>query len=157
MSTSRNRNRYFLSEYMQVAALTAMEQVALGMGIERGAALVLVKPRRDPDINPKTKIMNSVMVREPVGREVEAVEAGTNYFGVVMGMLAYMLASYQNSGTKKQLHKGEMPYRGGLIRFEMVDFDNWVVCVAFYGGTEDQDVRIAEAGMAMLFSDEAKG
>ncbi len=150
MSSKVDRSKYYRSEYYQVAILVAMATVAQRMGINKGVAFVMVKSKRDALGNPRYIVVNEVLVREPVGREVEMVDPGTNYFGAAMGKLAYMLAKGVDSGTKDQTHKGEMPYRGGLVK----EVDDDQIYIGFSGGTENQDVEIAEFGMKMLLSAE---
>ena len=150
MAKKNDRSQYFKSEYMHIGALVAMESVAKNRGVERGVAFILVKPKHESSGEIRFRIVNKEMVREPLGREVEAVEAGTNYFGVAMTKLAVMMALDVDSGSvKSHLKKGETPYRGGLIRF----IQDYVIYVGFSGGTEDQDVEIAQAGMKMLLAD----
>lgn len=138
----------FQLESVQIEALKAMESYAQRIGVNKGVAFISVQKDDEYMGTLKFLVVNKVMVREPEGREVEAIEAGTNYFGVAMGKLAYMMSAKNNSGTNKQLHRGEMPYQGGLIE----EIGRYFIYVGFSGGTEDQDVDISRVGMAFLFS-----
>lgn len=92
------------------------------------------------------RIVNETMVRPP--RYDGSGDKGTNYFGVAMGKLAMMMATGENSSAMGgNIPVGEMPYRGGLVRFE----GKYRIYVGFSGGTEDQDVEIAQMGMEVLF------
>lgn len=117
MSSDSERNKYFESDIAQALALVAMVQAAQEMMVGKGVAFVLVKKKKGNSGEVLFKIVNNILVREPIGREVEAIEAGTNYFGVAMGKLAVMMSADTDSGTvKTHIKKGESPYRGGLVR-----------------------------------------
>ncbi len=143
----------FSSEYLQNEALETMVQKAMEIGVHRGVAFVLVKSKRAPSGIVQFKVVNNVLVRR--ARTDDSNDVGTNYFGIAMEKLAIMMALGIDSGlVKNHIKKGEVPYRGGLIRFE--DKMGYVIYVGFSGGTEDQDVEIATIGMQKLFSDEEK-
>lgn len=92
--------------------------------------------------------VNNTISREPdPGKDGDE---GTNYLGVAMLKLAAMMATGMNSGSNIGFVKyGETAYRGGVIRKDGI----YTVYAGFSGGTEDQDVDIAQFGMELLFAD----
>ena len=112
------------------------------MGIEHGVALIFCRKRNDQGIS------------QPKFGAVDNMFFGfrTNYLAIVMAKLAVSMRLGVDSGTVTTgLLAGETHYRGGLVRFMLVDYEKWEIYTAFSGGTEDQDVEIAESGMKMLF------
>jgi hypothetical protein len=79
------------------------------------------------------------MVRKPDFEARGRADKGTNYAGFVHGKITQVLRTGVDSGSDGAM-KGESPAKGGLIRHG--------VATAFSGGTEEQDVLIAKAGLA---------
>ena len=146
MGSGNARREYFQSEYVPVLALIGMIKTAEYLGVEKGVAFILAQKKDDESGNVHFRVVNKKIIRLP--RIDGSGDKGTNYFGVAMGKLAMMMATEQNSGPMGgSIPTGEMPYRGGLVKFE----GRYRIFVGFSGGTEDQDVEIARTGMAMLF------
>ena len=143
------RSGYFKSEYIQVAALTAMTHTAMRLGLEKGVAFISVQKARTNIRNLQFAIVKKTFVRNaPFEDSIGEGDPGTNYFGIAMEKLAAMMGTgYRSGHFEGTLRRGESPYRGGLIRQD----GDYMVYVGFSGGTQDQDVEISEFGMKMLF------
>ena len=121
--------------------LDAMEIRANELGITGVAAYVIRMPN-DSTITAAARIVGR-MERPP---EVERGDddTGTNYFAVVMAKIAEMLSTLRHSGHSGRLpKKGEVGWPGGLIHIR----DNVIYCFAFSGGSGDEDIEVAVAGM----------
>ncbi len=73
---------------------------------------------------------------------------GASYWAIAMSKIAEMLETNKPSGTIKgrSPRKGEFGYKGGISWRR----NNLKIFIAFSGGTQEQDLQIAEAGkMAM--------
>ncbi len=126
------------------ASLAQMVKVAeQKMDLKKGVAFVLVKKYLANTGTINFEIVNNTLSREPSGLE----DNGTNYFGIAMSKLAFMLRTNLYSGAiKTGLRNGEVKYEGGILRF----VDEFVIYTGFSGATEKQDLRIAEAGMKVI-------
>jgi hypothetical protein len=139
--------KLFANEYIQIGALTAMISKAEGMGLVHGTALILCRKKSNQGI--------SNLIFDSVNNDFSGLRS--NYFAVAMAKLAVAMRLKVDSGTVTEgLLVGETHYRGCLVRFVMVDYENWEIYTAFSGGTEDEDVEIAQFGMDMLFPEEQK-
>ena len=120
--------------------LLAMVKKAKDLGVKRGMAAIMATENLSVFGELGVLAVNGKIERRSRG----AGDPGTNYFGIVMSKLAVMMSTLTDSGTfKKSLKRGEVPYRGGLYKKVGI----YHVFIAFSGGTEDQDVEIAQAGM----------
>lgn len=125
-------------------ALNTMYLEATRLGIRKGVGLVLVQLVWEDKPTVHFTIVER-MERDP-NPEREG-DTGTNYLAVAMAKLSEMLSTHTNSGSKiRPVKFGEVGYRGGLFR----RVGNTIVCTAFSGGTEDQDVQIAQKGLENL-------
>lgn len=125
--------------YIQ-SSLLEMVKKADEIGVLRGVAVVMVTERLGAFGEVGCLSVNGKFERPSRG----IGDPGTNYFGIAMGKLAVMMSTLMNSGTfKVDLKRGEVPYRGGLYNKVGI----YHVFIAFSGGTEDQDVEIAQAGV----------
>jgi hypothetical protein len=78
-------------------------------------------------------------------------DTGVNYMGMATMKFAQMLSTLQNSGPieGRPLKRGEIDYKGGLVHiFDEKTPNPLVLMVFFSGGSEDQDVEIAKAGIS---------
>lgn len=122
-------------------ALNAMQAQAEKLNV-RGVACVLYLSDTDNDLKP---------VFRPVGRIERDPDPtkgpddhGTNYLAVVWAKVAQMVSILADSGLgTRALKFGENGFRGGLI----IRFNEGYFLTAFSGGSEDQDVSIALAGI----------
>ncbi|HCQ31664.1 TPA: hypothetical protein DIU27_04780 [Candidatus Collierbacteria bacterium] len=119
--------------------LSEMIQMAKTLGVKKGVAFVSIQKQGDETGFVRYRTINNTIQRCKRNPDDRA----TNYFGVAMEKLAIMMATGLKSGTFKEVKVGETPYRGGLVLVS----EKYTVYVGFSGGTEDQDVEIAEQGM----------
>ena len=141
------QKKVMFHEYVQACALVGMIFKAKSMGIEHGVALLLCQKKGEGGISgPKIESVNN-----------DFYGIRTNYFAIAMAKLAVAMRLGVDSGTIVDgLLAGETRYRGCLVRFQVVKSEKWEIYTAFSGGTEDQDVEIAQFGMKMLFPEEQK-
>ena len=87
----------------------------------------------------------SKLTREPDPNRLEDI--GTNYGGFAAGKLFQSIRTGLESVAGNDIRKGESPARGALVL--TMDGENKLV-IGFSGGTEKQDVQLAEAGAKFL-------
>ncbi len=122
------------------STLLEMIKKADEIGVKRGVAVVMVTEKLGAFGEVGSLSVNGKFERRSRG----AGDPGTNYFGIAMAKLGVMMSTLMDSGTfKNSLKRGEVPYRGGLYKKVGI----YHVFIAFSGGTEDQDVEIAQAGV----------
>lgn len=127
-------------------ALAAMQAKSEELKVE-GVAVVLICTRDDGSFQPRFAIMGR-MERDPDPSK-DPTDTGVNYIGVALTKLAEMFLTGKNSGTSgKPVKKGELGFRGGKVVYEKDDF----FYTAFSGGTQDEDVLIAEAGQKAVLA-----
>ncbi len=74
-------------------------------------------------------------------------DAGSNYIAIAWAKVAQMVSTDLPSGeADRKAYFGEVPYRGGV----MIQIGATRYFAAFSGCTEEQDVEIAKAGLAVL-------
>lgn len=135
---------------VKTATLAAMVAKAEELGVQ-GVAWVLIRtPEEDSEI--PSLWMPFVAVVGRFYREADSNkgdgDTGANYFNVAASKIGEMLETGLPSGTAdRPSRKGEFGYKGGVI---YILEDDTVLHTAFSGGTEAQDVQIAEAGMTLL-------
>lgn len=133
------------SPYWIRIALRTMEIRALELGLTRGVAAVSID-----EVGADFGHIYTRAVRNQIQRQKRSEDdPATNYLGVVLEKIAVMKATFFNSGTFKSVKNGETKYKGGLV----VEAGRFTIYVAFSGGTEEQDVKIAFAGMRELLPD----
>ena len=139
-----SENEFELDSW-QVFSLRVMVKHARNLGLTKGVAFVSVQKWNKEMGGVRFMAVGKNFQREP-NPSIEG-DKGTNYFGIAMSKLAVMMATELNSGTfKERFKKGEVPYRGGLVR----KVREYKIYTGFSGGTEDEDVEIAELGMTSL-------
>lgn len=127
-------------QYYVHCTLLTMNKKAKEIGVKRGVSAVMVTQSLYAFGEVDFLAVDGKIERRSRG----AGDPGTNYFGIVMAKLAVMMSTFANSGTfVNSIKRGEVPYRGGLYKKVGI----YHVFIAFSGGTEDQDVEIAQAGV----------
>lgn len=134
--------RYFGKSDKETLALGAMQLKADELHVKGVSVVMIVK---DIDIDTDCR---------PVFEITRVSNRKYNFLAIVLTKLAEMFVTKRNSGRKKH-KKGELGYRGGIFRRDSIKVGqlttHYHLYTAFSGGTEDQDVEIATAGMnAML-------
>ncbi len=129
-----------LGQFYIHCTLLEMIKKAGEIGVKKGVAAIMVTESLHSFLDIWSLAVDGKTERPSRG----AGDPGTNYFGIAMSKLAVMMSTFMNSGTfKVSLKRGEVPYRGGLYKKVGI----YHVFIAFSGGTEDQDVEIAQAGV----------
>ena len=133
---------------LEDVALGMMESVAERFEIENGVGFVLLLETEALSYPRIAFFVIGLIERDPDPSRGED-DTGTNYFAVAMSKLARMISTEQDSGlSTSPLKYGEVPCRGGLIRVVL----KGTILTGFSGGTEDQDVLVAQAGMDILLA-----
>ena len=123
------------------AALAAMAARAQELGVT-GVAVVLESVEGADRLSPHFLIVGRAERKPNRGPE----DAGTNYLAVSFSKVAEMFVTGADSGhAGREPRTGEFGYRGGVIS----PGETWLY-PSFSGGTQDEDVEIARAGMASL-------
>ncbi len=125
--------------------LNAVCREARKLGITQGVAAVLVLE------NGASNFYTAYQVNGSIERDPDPArgpdDRGTNYLGVVSTKIAEMVSTDRDSGTASRTAKvGETGFRGGRT-------DERISCrvfVAYSGGTQEQDLICADAGMIEL-------
>ncbi len=126
-------------------SLKTMHKEAVEMGLRRGVAFLFVWPFFDTYPRVAFTIVGSLERGPNPDKEGDL---GTNYFGVAMSKLAYMLSTREDSGSQtRPIKNGEVSYKGGLI---LTTEEGSCIFVGYSGGTEDQDLQIALRGQDTL-------
>ncbi|OGM82423.1 hypothetical protein A2376_03025 [Candidatus Woesebacteria bacterium RIFOXYB1_FULL_47_31] len=129
-------------------SLEAMTDQAFALGLNRGVAFICYWPG-NPGDSRKPQVTFKVtgdLERDP--KPDKSGDIGTNYFGIAMSKLAYMLSTETDSGSGiRPVKNGEVSYRGGLI---LVTQEGSRICGGYSGGTEEQDLQIASKGLSRL-------
>lgn len=130
----------------QMHALEIMEQTAHKLYLQRGVAVIFVKKDHEQFPALRIKVIQTCeRLPDPHNRGPE--DSGSNYFGIAMEKVAFMLSTSADSGMRvRHLRKGESPHRGGLA----FRYSDLYIYIAFSGGSEDQDVEISEAAARFL-------
>jgi hypothetical protein len=130
----------------QERALEVMCAYAQEMGIERGVAAIVLTEYDGLCHQINFAILNR-LDRNPNREKYGEDDTGTNYLGVALAKIASMMSTGLYSGWDNRPPKlGEVSYRGGLT----LGTTEGNLFVAFSGGTEDQDVQLARAGLREL-------
>ena len=117
-----------------------------------GVAVALVTDVSLPVLLEPAFIVVGKFQRGP--RDDDPNDTGTNYAAVAWSKLAEMLATRVDSGTDKDRRpkKGECGWPGGVVARE----GEFLLLTAFSGGTGEEDVKIAKAGLESLRNSIAK-
>lgn len=129
------------------SGISAMEQTAEAMGLI-GACMALVLPNDEPP--PWQPLVSYVdQFQRPPNLERPG-DTGANYLAVCLGKWAEMKDTGLNSGTveEKSPKKGGLGYKGGLIKH--LEHYPYTLYAAFSGGTPEQDLVVAAAGIEAL-------
>ncbi len=114
-------------------------------GITQGVAAVLVLEDGASNFHIAFQVNGSI--ERNIDRTRGKNDRGTNYLGVVSTKIAEMFSTYMDSGTASRATKvGETGFHGGRT-------DERIGCrvfVAYSGGTQEQDLICADAGMLEL-------
>lgn len=135
----------FMEEHTYIGSICAMISKANSLYVSSGVAVYLVEKSRPDGI--------STIYYEAVNRSF--YDEHGNYLSSAMAMIATMKALQTPTGDDgTRLVKGELVRKGGLLKI----VGGYTIYIAFDGSCrEEQNLEIARLGMAMLFSDEAKG
>lgn len=132
--------RFILAELK--GAVDEMLETAAALQLTRGVALAVSwRARQKPEIA-------AGALNGQLDRDSRHGDTGTNYWGIANGKLAYMMSTFEDSGSgSRDLKNGESGYKGGLYR-KVGDIHVFTV----YSGapTEMVDVVIAGAGLKKL-------
>lgn len=128
-------------ENSEILALAAMRVKAKELGVQ-GVAVVMISLQGDNYLKPIIDIVGR-FERGPDPSKGPN-DTGASYLAVALTKLAEMYRTNADSAMSgKPTKKGELGLRGGRVVFD--EKRNYFF-TAFSGGTEDQDVLIAEAG-----------
>lgn len=125
--------------------LDAMEEKALELGLNGVGVAYVIDPVDEGDTFIPSIVVVGRFHRGP--KPDTKGDNGANYAAVALAKFAQMLRTGEDSGTDAV--KGEFAYRGGVIR----EVAGRKVMVAFSGGTQEEDVAIAEYAVASLEDD----
>ena len=134
-------------------ALAAMVGKAKKLGVSGVAVVQVILPPEEGEDEGSLVVWDPLAV--VVGRFYREADpdkgegdTGANYYNVAFSKLGEQLETTLPSGTAgRPPRKGEFGYRGGEV---YVLEDGTELHATFSGGTEDQDVQIATAGMEKL-------
>lgn len=113
-------------------SLVLMEQAADKMGIKGVAVMIFIPGEETVSGVSKMKVVGS-MTRKTI-----------NFLAVANSKIAEMADTHLDSGSKvREPLTGETGWRGGLIK----KVDSGYIMAAFSGGTEDEDIVVAQAGI----------
>lgn len=135
--------RGLYSEINITKSLEAMHNEAVALGLKKGVSFLCFRSffEHAPRV---AFIITGSLERDPIPGEKGDV--GTNYFGIAMSKLAFMLSTDTNSGSGvRPLKDGEIAYKGGLI---IITEEGSLILAGYSGGSEDQDLQIARKGMS---------
>lgn len=152
------------TDFAREHALKTMLEKAEEIGLNRGVAVVCAvsyHPKSTSFPRVEFASLKGTLQRDP--RPPENIwqrilwffcpwleDFGTNYLGMALMKLAWMVATNTTSGfSARHIKNGETVARGGLIHPE----GTMRIFTAFSGGTEEQDTEIASAGMGYLLQD----
>ncbi len=134
-------------------ALMAMAEKARAMGLH-GVAFAFTASVKKPEGKPDFWTMSALVVDQLSDMPEDTTgwsPTGANYFGIAAGKLAQTirmgaLASVPADPSKTPV--GEFGYRGCVV-YEHGDSDT-LMRASFSGGTEEEDVEIAVAGIVAM-------
>lgn len=113
-------------------SLVLMEQAADKLGIKGVAVMIFIPGEETVSGVSKMKVVGS-MTRKTV-----------NFLAVANSKIAEMADTHLDSGSKvREPLTGETGWRGGLIK----KVESGYIMAAFSGGTEDEDIVVAKAGI----------
>ena len=113
-------------------SLVLMEQAADKLGIKGVAVMIFIPGEETVSGVSKMKVVGS-MTRKTV-----------NFLAVANSKIAEMADTHLDSGSKvREPLTGETGWRGGLIK----KVESGYIMAAFSGGTEDEDIVVANAGI----------
>jgi len=122
-------------------ALLAMQQRAQELNVQ-GVALVAYAPG-DTVLSWTSKMM----VAGKLKREPTETKHGSNFLGIAYSKAAEMADTLKNSGNAGRAPlTGEYGWEGGVVARGKTGF----LIVAFSGGVSADDVKISQAGLAIL-------
>lgn len=132
---------------LQNDALLAMQKRASELGVHRGVATAFILTDSPRGLRQVAWLaVEGKYERGPDHRKEG--DTGVNYLAVAFAKLSQSLSTDMASGQAvRPMRYGETPYRGGLPGRSSSGLD---VYSAFSGGTETQDVEIAQAGLDIL-------
>jgi hypothetical protein len=128
-------------EIVAATMITEMENHARKLGV-KGVILVTSMDGTGSSWLSKMKAVDTIK-DVPVDPEQHEYP-GYNFIGIAYSKAAEMADTKLNSGSKvRPAFQGEFGYQGGLIKKVQYGF----ILVVFSGGTSEQDLEIAQAGM----------
>jgi hypothetical protein len=129
-------------------ALLAMEAMAKNLMVTKGVAAILMLQKKDSEamssIAPTFRVIGS-FERLPDPEHRGPDDQGSNYLAIAWSKICDMIRTDNASGHDPRKPNGETGYRGGVLGFNGI-----YTYVAFSGGTENEDVLIALAGVRSL-------
>lgn len=128
-------------------AVMAMMEEAKARGVLGTALVALYAYGKDGSLIFRMGGASTKLFREPDPSRGPD-DKGTNYGGFAAGKLFQSLRTEENLSNRSDNRRGESPARGAVIG--AVTGDQIDTVVAFSGGTEDEDVVIANVGLAHL-------
>lgn len=142
--------RYDLREDNEELALDAMQAKAKELDV-RGVAWVFITnedmhPNGAKSYRPAFRICGRVARKPDPSKGSD--DTGADYLSISWSKIAEMVLTGVESGTSNRpAKKGELKLRGGRTRWT----NTTRIFTGFSGGTEDQDVLIATAGMDAMY------
>ncbi len=131
-------------------ALQGMERTAQSLQVQ-GVAVVMACHNANvttgkSDLLPHFRVVGR-FERPPEPETRGLTDTGTNYLAIAWSKVAEMVSTQADSGSAYRAERnGECGYQGGLVRQR----GEWTYFVAFSGGSESQDLQIAQVGMDVL-------
>ena len=130
IEVQKNGEKTFLKYADRCLAL--MEQAAKELKIEGVAVMVFI---------PGEQVGSGVSKMKVVGN---MTRKNVNFLAVANSKIAEMADTYLDSGSKvRESFVGETGWRGGLVK----KVGSGYIMAAFSGGTEDEDIVVATAGL----------
>jgi hypothetical protein len=127
------------------AALDAMQKKAGELGV-RGVAALLVLPKGEEmkDLTPQMRVCGRYARAFDLTRGSD--DKGSNYLGIAFSKIAEMIRTQQPSGVVLRPRTGELGFEGGLFSIK----GEYTAYASFSGGTSQEDVQVALAGLNAL-------
>lgn len=127
-------------------ALLAMQDTALKLGVRGVAGVCIVAPKSSDTLIPVLRICGRF--ERPVFERGET-DKGTNYLGVTLLKFATSFSRQRSSGPDiATLKMGEIGFKGCVVQVK----GSATLFAFFSGGSEEDDVQIANAGMSVLLN-----
>lgn len=123
--------------YAEISALEAMKKKAVELRLHGVSVVLTVGEKGEGRWDPLIEV---------TGRFVDEANM-INYLAIALAKVAEMLVTGKPSGTSERpLRKGEFGHKGGILS----ERNGLKIYIAFSGGTEEQDLIVAQSGMEAI-------